>query len=93
MHGNAGIKRATGGFSWVDRIWSVVPVVYVWVFATRSDGPRAILVAVLVTAWGARLTCNFARRVGYAPGGEDYRRGIIRPRLPTWAFAAGTPLL
>ncbi|HZL81604.1 MAG TPA: DUF1295 domain-containing protein, partial [Demequina sp.] len=28
-----------------------------------------------------------ARRGGYAPGGEDYRWGIIRSRIPGWAFA------
>jgi steroid 5-alpha reductase family enzyme len=44
-------------------------------------------VAVLVTAWGARPTFNFARRGGYAPGGEDYRWGIIRSHIPGWAFA------
>lgn len=74
-------------YSWVDRVWSVIPVVYVWVFAARSGASRAILVAVLVTLWGARLTFNFARRGGYAPGGEDYRWGVIRSRLPGWAFA------
>jgi len=77
----------TREYSWVDRLWSVIPVVYVWVFAARAGDARAILVAVLVTVWGARLTFNFARRGGYAPGGEDYRWGIIRSRVPGWAFA------
>lgn len=72
----------------MDRVWSIIPVVYLWVFAIKGDSPRAILVAILVTAWGARLTFNFARRGGYAPGGEDYRWGIIRSRIPGWAFAA-----
>jgi steroid 5-alpha reductase family enzyme len=40
-----------------------------------------------VTLWGARLTFNFARRGGYAPGGQDYRWAIIRSRIPGWAFA------
>jgi steroid 5-alpha reductase family enzyme len=78
----------TREYSWVDRLWSIVPVVYVWVFAARSGDARAILVAVLVTALGARLTFNFARRGGYAPGGEDYRWGIIRRLIPGWAYAA-----
>lgn len=77
----------TREYSWVDRLWSVIPAVYLWVFAARGGGSRAILVAVLVTLWGVRLTFNFARRGGYAPGGEDYRWGIIRARLPGWAFA------
>ena len=76
----------TREYSWVDRVWSIVPVVYVWVFAARGGGSRAFLVAVLVTLWGARLTFNSARRGGYAPGGQDYRWGIIRARIPGWAF-------
>jgi len=78
---------ATREYSWVDRVWSIVPVAYLWVFAARSDSPRVTLVAALVTVWGVRLTFNFARRGGYAPGGEDYRWGIIRGRIPGWAFA------
>ncbi len=77
----------THEYSWVDRLWSVVPVVYLWVFAARSGDARTTLVAVLVTLWGVRLTFNFARRGGYAPGGEDYRWAIIRERIPGWAFA------
>lgn len=77
----------TREYSWTDRIWSITPIVYAWVFAARADDPRATLVAVLVTAWGARLTFNFARRGGYAPGGEDYRWAILRARLPGWRFA------
>jgi len=77
----------TREYSWVDRAWSIAPVVYLWVFATRTGDHRVILVAVLVSVWGARLTFNFARRGGYAPGGEDYRWRIIRERIPGWAFA------
>ena len=76
----------TREYSWTDRMWSIAPVVYVWVFAAGADDARATLVAVLVTAWGARLTFNFARKGGYAPGGEDYRWAILRDRLPGWRF-------
>jgi steroid 5-alpha reductase family enzyme len=37
--------------------------------------------AVLATAWGARLTFNFARKGGYAKGGEDYRWKALRERM------------
>lgn len=82
----------TREYSWTDRIWSVVPVAYAWVFAAHAAGAhptdaRAILVAALITVWGARLTFNFARRGGYAPGGEDYRWAILRAHLPGWRFA------
>ncbi|MBO9577388.1 MAG: DUF1295 domain-containing protein [Microbacteriaceae bacterium] len=74
-------------YSWVDRIWSIVPVVYVWIFAagTGFADPRLGLLAVLVTAWGARLTFNFARKGGYS-GVEDYRWPILRARMPGWAW-------
>ena len=55
----------TGDHSWVDRLWSIVPVVYAWVFAiTAGLDARVTLMAVLVTLWGARLTFNFARKGG-----------------------------
>ncbi|MBN9172840.1 MAG: DUF1295 domain-containing protein [Microbacterium sp.] len=76
--------------SWVDRIWSVVPVVYVWIFAISAlvdgkDAGRLLLMAVLVTLWGARLTFNFARKGGYT-GMEDYRWAILRGRMTPWQF-------
>jgi steroid 5-alpha reductase family enzyme len=77
---------ATREYSWVDRLWSVVPVVYLWVFAAHAHDARVTLMAVLVTCWGVRLTVNFARRGGYAPGGEDYRWGVLRRQLPGWRF-------
>ncbi len=81
------VSVATREYSWTDRVWSVAPVAYAWVFAAYAHDARVTLVAVLVTAWGARLTFNFARRGGYAPGGEDYRWAILRARMPGWAYA------
>ena len=78
----------TREYSWTDRVWSIAPVAYAWVFAARADDARATLVAILVSLWGARLTFNFARKGGYAPGGEDYRWAILRGLLPGWRFAA-----
>ncbi|HWI31084.1 MAG TPA: DUF1295 domain-containing protein [Microbacterium sp.] len=76
--------------SWVDRIWSIVPPLYAWVFAIAgiadgNDPGRLLLMAVLATAWGARLTYNFARKGGYA-GMEDYRWAVLRGRMKTWQF-------
>jgi steroid 5-alpha reductase family enzyme len=77
----------THDHSWVDRSWSILPVVYVWVFAGSAalGDPRLDLMAVLVTLWGARLTFNFARKGGYS-GTEDYRWAILRDRMPRWQF-------
>lgn len=78
---------ATREYSWVDRIWSIAPIVYVWVFAiaTAFDA-RLVLMAALVTVWGIRLTFNFARKGGYRPGGEDYRWAVLRGRMSPAGF-------
>src|SRR6218665_2602446 len=73
--------------SWVDRLWSVVPVVYGWIFAgsVGFPAPRLNVMAALVTLWGARLTFNFARKGGYS-GVEDYRWAVLRARMAPWHF-------
>ncbi|MBD3942882.1 DUF1295 domain-containing protein [Microbacterium sp. NEAU-LLC] len=76
--------------SWIDRLWSIVPVIYVWIFAGAAliagiDATRLVVMAVLVTAWGVRLTFNFARKGGYT-GMEDYRWAILRGRMSRWQF-------
>ena len=77
--------------SWVDRIWSIVPVVYVWIFAIGAGltDVRLDVMAGLVTLWGARLTFNFARKGGYAGIGgdhEDYRWAVLRGRMSPVAY-------
>jgi steroid 5-alpha reductase family enzyme len=74
--------------SWVDRLWSIVPVAYVWVFAIAAGlaDPRLDVMAGLVTLWGARLTFNFARKGGYS-GVEDYRWAVLRGRMTRGQFA------
>ena len=74
--------------SWVDRLWSIVPVVYVWIFAGFAGlhDVRLDVMAALVTLWGARLTFNFARKGGYS-GTEDYRWAILRARMSPMQFA------
>jgi len=84
------LSLITKDTSWVDRIWSIAPVLYVWVFAgfgiaAGVDVTRLVLVAVLVTLWGARLTFNFARKGGYT-GMEDYRWAILRAKMTPAQF-------
>ena len=77
----------TGDTSWVDRSWSIVPALYVWVFAgfAHLANARLNVMAILVTIWGARLTFNFARKGGYS-GVEDYRWEVLRSRMSKWQF-------
>ncbi len=78
----------TREYSWVDRIWSVAPPLYALVYAGFAGfaDPRLDLMAALAVLWGARLTFNYARKGGYAPGGEDYRWAVIRERVGPVAF-------
>lgn len=79
----------TREYSWVDRVWSIAPVLYVGWFAATTAGPepRLLLMTALVALWGGRLTFNFARKGGYRRGGEDYRWAELRRRMPRRAFA------
>jgi steroid 5-alpha reductase family enzyme len=77
------LAETTRNCSQVDKIWSIVPMVYVWYFAAASDwSPRLLLMAFCVTFWGVRLTYNFSRRGGYRLkfwlGEEDYRWEMVR---------------
>ncbi|MBK6541927.1 MAG: DUF1295 domain-containing protein [Flavobacteriales bacterium] len=77
------VAELTRNCSQVDKLWSVMPVVYAWVMADAAGfTPRALLMAFLVTAWGVRLTYNFGRRGGYSwkfwEGEEDYRWEVLR---------------
>lgn len=88
------LGEATGNVSQVDRLWSLLPIAYVWVAAGRADHePRLLLMALLVTAWGLRLTYNFSRHGGYRlrfwAAHEDYRWSVLRARpefQPQWKW-------
>ncbi len=77
------LSEFTGNYSQVDKLWSLLPIAYVWFFTVRSGmEPRLMLMATLVTIWGLRLTWNFSRRGGYSwkfwLGEEDYRWAELR---------------
>jgi len=78
----------TRNYSQVDRLWSILPVLYVFHFAARSGfaHPRLVIMSVLVLLWGGRLTYNYARKGGYRPGGEDYRWPELQARLGPVGF-------
>jgi steroid 5-alpha reductase family enzyme len=83
------LSLVTREYSWVDRLWSLAPPAYAWWFACASGfHPRAIAAAALASVWGVRLTFNFARKGGYAKGGEDYRWKALRERMHPALFAA-----
>lgn len=67
-----------GNCSFVDRIWSISPIFYAWILASRAFTAKTLLMSFWVTAWGLRLTFNFYRRGGYEKGAEDYRWPVLR---------------
>jgi steroid 5-alpha reductase family enzyme len=88
------VGELTNNNSQVDKYWSILPIIYAWVMAYFGDfSPRMVLLAVLVSAWGARLTYNFARKGAYQwkfwEGEEDYRWEILRKKpefQPKWKW-------
>ncbi|MBB6478944.1 DUF1295 domain-containing protein [Spirochaeta isovalerica] len=79
----------TKNYSQVDRLWSVLPPVYVLIWMKDfSSNPRYVIAAVLVVLWGIRLTTNFAIKGGYAFSfkkgfyGEDYRWDVLKAKIP-----------
>lgn len=79
----------TNNDSWVDRFWSIIPVVCAWIHVLFPENGKLtipkmmttqIAFALVITLWGIRLTYNFYRKGGYRKGGEDYRWNYVR----TW---------
>lgn len=73
-------------YSFVDKSWSIIPVIYAWVFFMEVDSSspgyyRCLIMTILVTIWGCRLTYNFYRKGGYQLANEDYRWEVVRSRM------------
>lgn len=88
------VSAITDNYSQVDKLWSIMPIIYAWTAcAMLNFEPRLLLMAILVSVWGLRLTANFARRGGYRwpiwRGEEDYRWAQVRKRpefSASWAW-------
>lgn len=81
------VSELTENYSQVDKLWSILPLIYTGVFAYLADySPRLTLMWFVAVIWGVRLTYNFYRRGGYKwppwRGEEDYRWGILRSQSP-----------
>ena len=79
------IGQLTGNNSQVDKLWSLLPIVYVWVVAHYGGySTRLVVMASLVSLWGIRLTYNFSRHgaftIRFWEGKEDYRWAVLRAK-------------
>lgn len=77
------VGELSGNNSQVDKVWSILPFVYCWIIAVKGGMHlRLVVMAVLATLWGLRLSFNFARKGAYRlkfwEGEEDYRWKILR---------------
>lgn len=74
------VSLLTNNYSQTDKLWSITPVLYAWLLL--GGGSRTLLLAILATIWGIRLTYNFNRRGGYQwppwTGEEDYRWSYLQ---------------
>lgn len=81
------VGELTGNNSQMDKLWSLLPIAYVWVIAVKGGlNTRLVVMAILATIWGIRLTFNFARKGAYRlkfwEGNEDYRWSVVRSGPP-----------
>ena len=78
-------SKITGNYSWVDRLWSLLPALYSYFFVLYElicngyiFNKRQVVIAFLITLWTIRLTFNYYRKGGYKRGSEDYRWEYVK---------------
>ena len=85
----------TGNVSQVDKVWSLAPPLYSLLIHLASPSPRSLLLLLLASSWGGRLTYNFWRRGGYAwppwRGEEDYRLLLMAIMTLVMSITVGQP--
>jgi len=102
MVGTAYLARRVGKVSIVDVTWGLAFVAISWVALALGTGDlaRRVLLAILVTIWGARLAWHIGRRghgapedpryvalLADAPGGDIHRYAVLRVFVPQGAIA------
>ncbi|CAG8741525.1 28443_t:CDS:2 [Gigaspora margarita] len=91
----------TRNYSQVDRLWTILPVIYTWHFVLydcfkdlstcnlRFLNVRGIIMGILATMWGVRLSYNFMRKGGYNWNGEDYSSSKTIPIISESNYSIG----
>lgn len=80
------LGEITKNYSQIDKVWSLVPIYVAWYVCYSAEfNTRTLIMAILVTIWGLRLTYNFSRKGGYSiyfwKGEEDYRWKEVRKSI------------
>ncbi len=67
----------TNNYSQVDKLWSIMPMLYSWVMVFMSGYNSRILLATgLITLWGSRLAYGYSWK--FWKGEEDYRWAHVK---------------
>ena len=88
-------STVTRDYSWVDRLWSILPAVYCLIVAADAGfgSARITVMAALACLWGVRLSLNLVRRDGYPrrqPGlPVDLHPGAVPPGVIRGAQRVG----
>ena len=80
------LGEITKNYSQIDKVWSLVPIYVAWYVCFSAEfNTRTLIMSILVTIWGLRLTYNFSRKGGYSiyfwKGEEDYRWKEVRKSI------------
>jgi steroid 5-alpha reductase family enzyme len=80
------ISEINKNYSQVDRIWSILPVIYnchyaLWAHLQGYPAQKLDHIVAVSVIWGLRLTFNYWRKGGYSVGSEDYRWEVLRKYL------------
>ena len=61
------VGEITHNNSQMDKLWSIMPIAYAWVVASKGGmNIRLVIMAILITIWGIRLTYNFGKKGTYS---------------------------
>jgi steroid 5-alpha reductase family enzyme len=75
------VSELTRNYSQVDKLWSLMPIIYSAIAASHEPSPRVIIMLLMTIVWGIRLSYNFSRKGGYNiipwRGEEDFRWKIM----------------
>lgn len=89
------VGELTSNNSQVDKLWSILPIIYAWIVTYYGDfSTRLVVMSILVTLWGLRLSVNFGLKGAYKwkfwEGEEDYRWQYLRSQKefqPKWKWS------
>lgn len=89
------VGELTSNNSQVDKLWSILPIIYTWIVTYYGDfSTRLVVMSILVTIWGIRLSVNFGLKGAYQwkfwEGEEDYRWKYLRGQKefqPKWKWS------